>query len=441
MFYSILDFGAVPGQVCTQAIQNAIDEADRHHGTVVVPAGEFVSGTLNLKSASLHIEKGGVLKGSGDFADYPFYGYLHTEMGEVHSLLYSRGGTGIVISGEGVIDLNGRAFYHEDRPDIPETSVPMTQEQIDECTRTYDVRPNQPICFIDCVRVTVRDVTIVDAPCWSMAFLFCTDVRVTDLTVDNPMTRPNSDGMHFCCCSTVSVRGCHISAGDDCVAITGITDWNRPCEKVTVSDCVFRSASKAISIGYMHSIVRDVVISNCVITESNRALVIMASTGTGLVENVLLSNLRLDTRIYAGNWWGNGEPLCFMATPHGYDHYLGPVPAKRYAASIRNIRCENLTMSGENAIGIVGEDGAVENVDLRHFTFQPKHSANLPLRGRIIDLAPGEQTAVFPDDGEVYWLYLRDAKNVKIADYRLGELDGRQPKAYVASCENCELIP
>ena len=98
-------------------------------------------------------------------------------------------------------------------------------------------------------------------------------------------------------------------------------------------------------------------------------------------------------------------------------------------------------MSAENAIGIVAEDSAIENVDLRQLTFQPKPSANLPLRGRQIDLAPGEQTAVFPDDGELYWLYLRDAKNVKIADYRLGELNGQQPKAYVTNCENCELIP
>jgi polygalacturonase len=50
----------------TKAIQNLIDKTAREGGgTLVVPAGTFVTGALFLKQGvSLSIEKGGVLKGS-----------------------------------------------------------------------------------------------------------------------------------------------------------------------------------------------------------------------------------------------------------------------------------------------------------------------------------------------------------------------------------------
>ena len=109
------------------------------------------------------------------------------------------------------------------------------------------------------------------------------------------------------------MRGCNISAGDDCIAISCITNWDKPCEDVVIADCILRSSSKAIVVGYMHSIVRNVNISNCVILDSNRSLCIMSSTD-GIVENVTASNLRLDTRCRAGNWWGNGEAVCITGT-------------------------------------------------------------------------------------------------------------------------------
>ena len=62
--YNILDFGAVADGVTNNAlaIQQAIDEATKLGGHVIVPAGEFLSGTIVLKSnVDLHLEKGAVL--------------------------------------------------------------------------------------------------------------------------------------------------------------------------------------------------------------------------------------------------------------------------------------------------------------------------------------------------------------------------------------------
>jgi polygalacturonase len=429
--FNILDYGAREDVLSTAQIQAAFDAAaESGSGTVVIPAGIYLTGTINLKGASLYLEKGAVLKGSPDINDYPFYGFVHNEMGNVFSLLYSMDTSGISISGEGTIDLNGDSFYNMAGHVVPPGRAAFTEAQIEECTVRIGKRPNQPILFRRVNHLTVKGIRIVNAPCWTMSFIECRDIKVSDLTIDNSLCIPNNDGMHFVSCTDVMVRNCNISAGDDCIAMTCITDWYKPTERVVISDCILRSCSKAVSIGYMHSIVRDVVISNCIIYESNRAMVFMASAGTGLIENVTVSNLRLDTRIRAGNWWGNGEPVCIMGTWHNYERYRDPPPEKRFPVSIRNILFQNLICSGENVIAVIGENGSVRNIKFDHLLFELKDSENLPLKGRTVDLSPGEQKAELPDNGIPYWLFVKDAE-VDTRNCTVQPFHGQTPRSYV----------
>ena len=434
-YFNIKDYGATQDALCTQAVQAALDAADAAKGTVLIPSGTWTTGTINIKGASLYLDKGACLKGSGNIDDYSYIDYIHSEMGPVLPLIYSMDEEDITISGEGCIDLNGDCFFDFDKPEVPESRVPFTAKQRSECTVTKTKRPNQPIFFNKCKHMTVKDIRIVNAPSWTMSFNLCTDIRVLDMTIDNSLVIPNCDGMHFCCSSKILVRGCNISAGDDCVALTAITDWDIPTERVTISDCIFRCCSKAISVGFMHSIVRDVTISNCVIMESNRALVVMSSPGTGLVENLLVNNMRLDTRVQAGNWWGNGEPVCVMGTSHDNpDYYVSP-PADRFPVAARNLYFSNLVCSGENVLAVLGEKGSVQNVRFENVSFELKDSENLALKGRMVDIAPGEQTAVMPDDGVPYWLFAKESKHVSLRGVSLWPFHG---EALQACCENCE---
>ncbi len=431
----ITQFGATPntGELCTAAIQAALDAAQG--GTVRIPAGEFLTGTLDLKGASLHLAKGAVLKGSPDMADYVWNGYDHNEMGRVLSLITCMDCDNILITGEGTIDLNGDAFYHLDRPNVPKSAVPLTPAQLEECTRLYDARPNQPIFFLRCRRVTVQDVRIVNAPCWTMSFVECEDVKVLDLTIDNNLRLPNNDGMHFCSCRGVIVRGCHISAGDDCIALSAITDWDKPCEDVVISDCILRSCSKAVVVGYMHSIVRNVVISNVIIRESNRGLTIMTSSRTGLVENVQATNVRIDTRVRAGGWWGNGEAVCIMATHHHLANYARPEPAPRFDLNVRNVTMNGLQCTSENALAIVGEGDNVRDVRLLNVDVTLKDSDNRAIKGDLIDLSPGEQNARLPQDGTETWLFLQGVQDVLVANAWVHPFHGRMPVVVERNCQ------
>lgn len=73
--FDITDFGASGdgATLNTSAIQAAVDAcAENGGGTVHVPAGVFVSGSIFLKSnIEFHLSPGAVLRGSADLADYP----------------------------------------------------------------------------------------------------------------------------------------------------------------------------------------------------------------------------------------------------------------------------------------------------------------------------------------------------------------------------------
>jgi polygalacturonase len=73
--YDIREFGAVPGGFVlnTTSINAAVAAAAAAGGgTVYVPAGRFLTGTVYLKGdITLHLEAGAVLMGSTELKDYP----------------------------------------------------------------------------------------------------------------------------------------------------------------------------------------------------------------------------------------------------------------------------------------------------------------------------------------------------------------------------------
>jgi polygalacturonase len=77
------------GSLWTKALQAAVDAcAAKGGGVVVIPPGEFLTGSIELRSnVTLEIAGGAVLRGSPDLADYPPVPFVHNEFGEVRSLL------------------------------------------------------------------------------------------------------------------------------------------------------------------------------------------------------------------------------------------------------------------------------------------------------------------------------------------------------------------
>jgi hypothetical protein len=124
-----------------------------------------------------------------------------------------------------------------------------------------------------------------------------------------------------------------------------------------------------------------------------------------------------------------------MGTYHNMDRYRDPPPDRQVPASIKNVYFQNIICSGENAIAVIGENNSVQNVSFDHVFFELKDSDNLALKGRIIDLAPGEQTAALPENNIPYWLFVKQARNVRVRDVTVEPYKGIPPQSLFEDCE------
>lgn len=108
-------FGAVGNGITvnTAAIQAAIDSCAITGGTVLIPSGTFVTGTLVLKSnVTLKVE--GTLQGSTNISHYPDMIPLIRSMtdGNTHkAIIYAENAHHVTLRGPGTINGNGFSFW------------------------------------------------------------------------------------------------------------------------------------------------------------------------------------------------------------------------------------------------------------------------------------------------------------------------------------------
>jgi polygalacturonase len=413
----------------TGAIQAAIDACARQGGgTVSLPAGTYLSGTLELKSCIvLRIEPGAVLRGSGELKDYRDNGFKHNEMGETTSLLYAIDQNDIRITGGGVIDLNDQPFMHWDQPRPalpPAEAAQLGERQWKECVVQPAKRPSQPVFFQNCRRLRLDDITVRNAPCWTISINSSRDIRIDHLLIDNNPVVPNNDGIHFCSSQDIVVSDCIIRAGDDCLAFTGITNWDGICERIVVTNCSLSAKSAGVRLGHLASKIRNAVFSNLVISDSNRGFAIQAGDG-GWVENIQVSNVIIDTRIICGEWWGKGEPLLIATSGSG---------------RISGVSFSHIRAHSDNSIVVVGSQYSVSNIALQDWDLTLRYGLNRPLYGRFIDVQPAPTRPALDAEKRIPWLYAMEVRELLAQDIRFRSED-TPPRDVTASVSDVIWTP
>ncbi len=404
--FNIRNFGAVGNGVVlnTKTIQGAIDScAGSGGGTVYVPAGIFLTGTLELRSnINLCLENGAELKGSPDMTDYKKYQSPHASEISHYGVLFASNGENISITGQGTINGNEEAFFEWDKAKSIEwggTKFTRQKEKFRESSGIGDgpvvpkERPRQMIIFSGCKNVMVRDVKIEKSPFWTLHFADCDGVSVNGIKIWNNLLTPNSDGIDMTSCSNVTISDCDIRAGDDALVVVGYAyhyelpgynDLRHPSENICITNCNLQSRSSGIRIGFIdQNSVRNIHISNVNITNSNRGIGIF-TRGEGSVENVTISQVTIETRLHTGDWWGNGEPIHISTVPGEKDVKPG---------RIKGLTFRDITCTSENGILIYGcnetpiEDVSFENLKLK-ITGSKLNSVaggNIDLRGALGD--------------------------------------------------------
>jgi len=406
--YNIVDFGALTDSTkkSTKAIQAAIDECTKNGGgTVYIPTGTFISGTLNLKSnVTLFLENGAVLKGSSDTADY-FVQKDGTRMG----LLYTRNQKNITINGDGIIDGNGTVFFDATQPHNPsdlEKSFTRQGEDfmnikygLEDGPIKYKFRPGMMMVFMKCENIKILNVTLKDTPEWTMRVGDCDDVLIKGVSIKTNILVPNSDGVHFTNSRNIRIADCDFRCGDDAIIVTGFDEridvhgklmemdanpqlyGNKTgiSENIVVSNCVLMSRSAAIRIGYGEHTIRNAVFSNIVIYDSNRGIGIFARD-TASIENIEFNNIQINTRLHKGHWWGKGEPIHVSAIRQKENVPVGV---------IKNIRFSNITASAETGILLLSDEtDKIQNLKFDNLDLTIRKSPIDDIYGGNIDLRP-----------------------------------------------------
>ncbi len=307
--YSIRDFGALgDGQtIDTIAIQEAVDTChEAGGGTVLVPPGTYVTGTIYLKShVTLHLANGATLLGSSRPEDYnpddvfPENPHFSSENVSGAHLIIAYMADHVAITGEGTIDGNSSAFFEP----LPAEEITLSYRSKTRNFPIRDWRPAQMVFFCRCSNISVRDASLNNSPYWTLFFLGCRDVQVRGVRVTNPPQTQNGDGIDIDCCRDVTVSDCIIRSGDDAITLRGynslLGEHDQACEHVTITNCVLSTPCCAMRVGVGSGIVRDCTISNLVIKETRTGINVISAYSAKwagvCIENVRFSNITMDT--------------------------------------------------------------------------------------------------------------------------------------------------
>ena len=297
MLLNIIDFGAVGDGVTmnTEAFRRVCAAAEANgepHNVILVPPGVFVSGTISLPSnVTLRLEAGAVLKASAnpdDFQPNPFiFPRRDTAEGTNYDYLalYFIGSLNcenISLEGGGIIDGNGTNYWedvcYDGEPWIENNpTFPVNYRVLKAKPRRFAM-----VVFWKCRNVALRDLTLVNAPAYTVWPQGCDDVRIQDITIRNPYQGPNTDALDIDCSENVIISGCNIAAGDDCIAVKSDTSRlgeDRPSRQLVVTNCVFSSTACAIRLGYEgDGAITDCVFSNIVIYDTHHGIDMLSLT-------------------------------------------------------------------------------------------------------------------------------------------------------------------
>lgn len=416
--YNIRDYGAAGDGTTldSPAIQKAIDACAKNGGgTVFIPTGKFLCGTMHMRS-HIHIllEKGALLLGSKDLNDFdPFeenpsnneyqdisHSYFH------RSLFHAEHIEDISITGLGEIDM---------------------QSAWDEVNKWY--RGAKIIAFKECTNVVIRDLSMKNATDLAVYVAGCEYVTISGLHIV-----AHIDGVSPDSCKNVTISDCIIDSADDAIVAKCSYTLGRfkDMENLTVSNCILRSNAAAIKFGTeTNSAFRNITITGCTIYDTQLNGIALLTADGAIVEGVSISNITMRNV---------GNPILIQILNRG----RGPKPESDKVGEIKNVSISNVIITGpypdtfqatmaqfistyrnndltlksiNHPLVIAGQpDSLVRNVSLSNIIFSAHGGGTMEDREiqlqTVRDGYPGSN--LFGDKYPIYGLFAINADNLKL---------------------------
>jgi polygalacturonase len=336
---NLADFGRGDGKTLnTEAFAKAIAAlAEKGGGRLVVPPGLWLTGPIKLRShTELHVQRGALIRFSGDFKLYPLTVVDLKGEKEVQctSPISAENAEDIAITGGGIIDGGGDAWRMikqskvtdgqwqtlvksggvlNDRGDVwwPSAEAMQGDKVVSALVKAGSLNPAdyepahqflrpKMARLIGVKRLLIQDVTFQNPPGWTVNPVLCEDVSILNLRVFNSPAAQNSDALDLESCRRAVIRGCTFDTGDDGICLKSGKDAagrriGAPTEDVLVENCVVYHAHGGFTIGSeMSGGVRNVRVNNCLFLGTDIGLRFKSTRGRGgVVENIWISNIRM----------------------------------------------------------------------------------------------------------------------------------------------------
>jgi len=420
-------------------------------GTVFVPAGTYLSGSIRLKSnIHLLLDAGAVILGdkwdSGAYdptEPHPFGAYQDGGHTFFHnSLIWGENLTNVSITGQGMINGGGLTAWEGKLDEKMGFSRPPPYPQ-DGGGPVQAA--NKAIALKLCKGVLIRDVTISQGGWFAILVTGCDNVTIDNVTIDT-----NRDGMDIDCCRNVMVSNCRVNSPNDdgiCPKSTHVLGEPRITENLTIVNCqvsgfeegallngTLRPAKRGVgrikfgtesSGGF-----RNVTIANCTF-RSCMGLALEEVDG-GILEDFTITNLTMtDVRHYA----------IYLTTGN-----RNRTPSLKTSSRMRNILISNVIADGVDrllGIQVTGlPEQPIENIRLQNIRLISKGGGTKEDAARN----PRELGNDYPDPGAglgtlpAYGVFARHVKNLELADITLNYLtEDLRPAASFADVDGLEI--
>lgn len=267
------------------------DLASRGGGHLVVTAGVWVTGPIELKSnIDLHIEKDAIILFSSDKSLYPI---LPPDEGTGGALctppISASHQSNFSITGQGIIDGNGEAWRPVKRFKVSDAEwtrfkrLGLKEVQEGKSTVWYPTLGNKDgeiarkrprlIRFIGCTDFLIQGVIVQNSPSFHVNMILCRNFILDSVMVRCPWNAQNGDGIDLSSCRNALLTGCSVDAGDDAI-----------CMKSGIGDTGRRRGPTS-----------DIVIDGCTVFHGHGGFVIGSDTGGGM-NNIAVRHCRfIDT--------------------------------------------------------------------------------------------------------------------------------------------------
>jgi hypothetical protein len=407
----------------TPVINKAIEEiSNAGGGTVYIPPGIYLSGTINLKDhVTLYLEHGATILGSTDLANYPVHEPprpSHTLEYGKHSLVYASGISDFAIVGEGKFYGSGESDNFNKRK-LQKAGMDGTEAHFHRPFGFY---------FVGCKNILVRGITIENAAFWTEDYLDCEDVVVDGIRVDC-MKNENNDGIDIDGCRNFRLSNCNFRCEDDGICLKASY---KDCENITVTNCVVSSWCNGIKFGTSsNGGYKNIAISNCAVDNTRLVGLALEIVDGATMDGVAISNISMrdvGTAIFIrlgdrARQWTNEDTT--IKLPIGI---LKNISIDNVVATILD-RKDNKTPFSSSIVGLPGH--YAENISLSNIKITTQAAYDVSQARTAIEDVP-EKPSDYPEYSmfgalPAYGFFCRhvDGLTLTNVDLRIGKSDYR----------------